>query len=133
MLPPLKKVMLIEDEKDIRTIAKISLEELGHFTVKFCDSGQEALREVVTFLPDLILLDVMMPEMDGVETFKALRLIPKVKEIPIIFMTAKVQASEITYYRELGAIDVVAKPFDPIQLPEVLREAWSSYHEQRSK
>src|SRR5437868_4642739 len=94
----LTKILLVEDEEDIRTIASISLEDIGHFTVKYCASGMEALEVAEIFAPDLILLDVMMPGMDGIETMKRLRLLPSLKETPVIFLTAKVQASEISKY-----------------------------------
>lgn len=120
----LNKILLVEDEEDIRTIARIALEKIGKFTVSYCVSGSEALEKVPDFLPDLILLDVMMPGLDGIATFKALRQIPELKETPIIFMTAKVQASEIADYFKLGALDVITKPFSPITLADNLRTIW---------
>lgn len=123
----LQTILYVEDEPDIQAIAKISLEDLGHFTVKFCSSGQEALDAVATFNPDLILLDVMMPGMDGPTTLKNLRADPNLINVPVIFMTAKVQANEIDQYLKMGAIDVIPKPFDPMTLPEKLNAIWSKY------
>lgn|SRR3990167_9774818 len=120
----LNKILLAEDEADIRTIAKIALEDIGKFTVSYCVSGNDALKKAKDFLPDLILLDVMMPGLDGVATFKAFRQLPEFKETPIIFMTAKVQASEIAYYLQLGAADVISKPFNPVTLADNLRTTW---------
>src|SRR3990167_6175932 len=117
----LNKILLIEDEADIRTIAKMALEDIGNFTVYYCDSGNEAIKKAPDFLPDLILLDVMMPGLDGIATFKALRQLPELKETPIIFMTAKVQATEIADYLKLVALDVISKPFDPITLANKLK------------
>ena len=90
-----KKIMLVEDEDDIRAIAKISLEKIGHFSVKYCASGKEALEIVEDFKPDLIILDRLMPEMDGVETLKALKEIPVANKIPIVFMTAKTDEEDL--------------------------------------
>src|SRR3990167_9178289 len=120
----LNKILLVEDEAGIRKIAKIALENIGKFTVAYCVSGSEALRIAPDFLPDLILLDVMMPGLDGVATFKAFRQLPEFKETPIIFMTAKVQASEVAYYLQLGAADVISKPFNPVTLADNLRTTW---------
>ena len=123
----LNKILLVEDEKDIQTIAQISLEEIGKFTVKYCSSGKEALGVAETFVPDLILLDMMMPGMDGIATLQALRQNPATKNIPVIFMTAKVQTNEVDKYRQLGALDVIAKPFDPMALADNLRKIWSQH------
>lgn len=120
----INKIMLVEDEDDIRIVAKYSLEKIGHFTVKYCTSGKEAIESAVAFSPDLILLDSMMPEMDGIMTFKALRELPTIKNVPIIFMTAKVQNHEIDQYMSIGAIGVIAKPFDPTELPDLINKIW---------
>lgn len=125
----LNKILLVEDEEDIRTIAQIALEEIGKFTVQYCGSGKEALERVETFKPDLILLDVMMPGMDGLTVLQKLRKKPDFVHIPVVFMTAKVQANEITQYRVLGAADVITKPFDPLTLAQTLREIWKKQHE----
>lgn len=123
---PLKKVMYIEDEPDIQAIAKLALETVGGLQVKICSSGKEALGSVEDYQPDLILLDVMMPNMDGVNTLKALRSRADTMNIPVVFMTAKVQPQEIAEYKALGAIDVIHKPFDPMSLASTLREIWSN-------
>ena len=121
---PLRRIMYVDDEPDVRKVAKISLELVGGFTLCLCGSGKEALGEAESFEPDLIVLDVMMPEMDGPTTLAALREIEAVSSTPVIFMTAKAQSAEIARYRELGAIDVFTKPFQPMQLPARLRELW---------
>ena len=121
---PLKKIMLVEDEPDIQTIVKMALEAKG-FILEVCSSGSEALQKVSRFSPDLILLDMMMPEMDGITTLKELRKIPRSSNIPVIFLTAKVQKKEIEQYKKLGAIDVITKPFDPMALGSVLQEIWN--------
>lgn len=117
-----KKILYAEDEPDIQTIARIALENIGGYNVKICNSGFEALEAVSTFKPDCILLDVMMPGMDGPTTLNALRQIPGCEAIPVIFMTAKIQSFEVAQYKALGALDVISKPFDPIELPSVVQQ-----------
>jgi two-component system, OmpR family, response regulator len=120
---PLNHILYIEDNTDIQAIAQIALEVVGGFTLHTCSSGNQALDAVASgFTPDLILLDVMMPEMDGPTTYRHLRKNRQTMTTPVIFMTAKVQESEIAYYKELGAIGVIAKPFDPMQLAVQVRQ-----------
>jgi CheY-like chemotaxis protein len=125
---PLQKILLVEDEPDIRTVAQLSLQAIGGFQVELCSSGQEALAKAPTFLPDLILLDVMMPGMDGPTTFQELKKLPALAGTPICFMTAKVQPQEVAQYRAMGALDVVPKPFDPMTLPGLIRGIWDRRH-----
>ena len=125
MRKSLTRVMMVEDEADIQAIARLSLEVLGQFTVDVCNTGPEALQRAAEFQPDLILLDVMMPLMDGPATLRALRAQPETAAIPVIFMTAKVQFHEIAQYTALGAIGVIHKPFDPMTLPTQIREIWN--------
>lgn len=122
----LEKILYIEDEADIQTIARLALESIGGFVVETCSSGREGLDCVASFAPDLILLDVMMPDMDGPATLRALRQLPGLAAAPVVFMTAKVQPQELAGYRALGALDVIAKPFDPMTLAEQVREIWAS-------
>lgn len=116
----LQRILLVEDEPDIRIITKMALETIGGFTVCACSSGAEAVKEATAFPADLILLDAMMPGMDGIATCKALRQTPLTRSIPIVFLTAKAQPHEIAAYKELGAVDVISKPFDPMRLSETL-------------
>ena len=124
MAKELKRILYVEDEDSIRTIAVTVLEAVGGFTVIACASGTQALEEAPGAAADLILLDVMMPGMDGPATLQALRALPQTAQTPAIFMTAKVQASEIQQYKSLGAIDVIAKPFDPMTLSAQIGEIW---------
>lgn len=124
---PLTRILMVEDEPDIRAIAKLALEAIGKFTVRLCASGKEALETAQQFTPDLILLDVMMPGMDGPATLQALRTIPALDDTPVIFMTAKVQAHEVLHYKTLGAIDVIPKPFDPMAISTTLNEIWNRH------
>ncbi len=128
MTRPLTRILMVEDDPDIRAIAHLSLTAVGGFTVGLCASGEEALAQAEAFAPDLILLDVMMPGLDGPATLAALRRIPALASTPALFMTAKVQPQEVAQYRELGALDVVAKPFDPMALPGQLRALWERCH-----
>ena len=125
----LSRVMYVEDEPDIRAIAKLALEAVGGFTVELCSSGQEALERAPTFKPDLILLDVMMPGMDGPTTMEALRKQSDTASLPIAFMTAKVQSTEVQRYTDMGAIGVIAKPFDPMQLANTVKRLWAEHHD----
>jgi two-component system, OmpR family, response regulator len=127
-VPKLERILLTEDEPDIQLIAKFALEHIGKFTVELCSSGSEALAKVDAFQPDLIVLDVMMPGMDGPTTFKALRNLPQSATTPIIFMTAKVQPQEIAEYKALGAIEVINKPFDAMKLSARILSIWEKYH-----
>jgi len=123
----LKKILHVEDELDIQEIAKMSLEGVGGFEVMQCVSGEDALSVAPGYDPDLILLDVMMPGMDGEETFKRLSEFEGFEKKPVIFMTAKAAKNNIQALIELGAADVITKPFDPILLPESVREIWKRW------
>lgn len=121
-----KRILYVEDETDIRVIAEIALEVVGGFSVVSCASGQEALDAAERARPDLLLLDVMMPGMDGMSTLEALRAHPTTARTPVIFMTAKVQAAEVAHYKAAGALDVISKPFDPMGLPTRIRQIWAA-------
>jgi two-component system OmpR family response regulator len=123
----LKQILYAEDESDIREIAKIALEDIGGFNVKYCANGNEVIQMAKHFKPDLLLLDVMMPEMDGPMTLQEVRKLSGFETIPVVFMTAKIQANEIVQYKSMGAIDVISKPFDPMKLSDTLRDIWTKY------
>ncbi len=120
----LVRVMHIEDDPSIQEVVRMALEIVGGMTVKSCASGAEGLTEVEAFMPQLILLDVMMPGMDGPQTLARLRDLPALADVPVVFMTAKVQPPEISEYRQMGAADVIVKPFDPMSLPDQIRAIW---------
>ena len=124
MAETLNRILYVEDEPDIQTVARLSLETLGGFTLEVCSSGEEALARAPLFRPELILLDVMMPGMDGPTTLKRLREIPEVAGVPVVFMTAKAQPQEIQHFKDLGALGVITKPFDPMTLPSDVRALW---------
>lgn len=116
-----QRILYVEDEADIRVIAEIALEVVGGFTLVSCASGPEAVAAASRAKPDLLLLDMMMPGMDGLTTLAALRAIPETAHTPVIFMTAKVQSSEIANFKAAGALDVISKPFDPMALAQQIR------------
>ena len=120
-----QRILLVDDECDIRTVASLSLKSLGGFTVESVSSGDEAIAKVNHFKPELILMDVMMPGKDGPTTMQELRGIESYEKVPVIFMTARVQKTEILEYLNLGAAGVISKPFDPILLSEKIRQIWS--------
>ncbi len=128
MVDQLTRILYVEDEPDIQMVARLALETLGGFTVAICSSGNEALERAPEFQPQLILLDVMMPEMDGPTTLGKLRGLSQFASTPVIFMTAKVQPGEVAGYKEIGAVDVIPKPFDPMTLSSQVQAIWARCH-----
>lgn len=120
----LKKILLVEDDEDIRNIAKMALEMTGDLEVTSCSSGIEAVRNASDIYVDLIIMDVMMPEMDGPASLLKLRQYQQLRDTPCIFMTARTQKSEIKAYMGLAIIAVISKPFDPMTLADEVRMAW---------
>lgn len=118
---PLQRILLIDDEEDIRTIAELSLTAVGGWEVSQASNGQEGIARALADRPDLILLDVMMPGMDGPAVFDQIRKIEALGDVPVIFMTAKAQKREVESYKALGAVGVIVKPFDPMTLPDSIR------------
>lgn len=129
---PLTKILFVDDDPDILSIAKYCLESLSNTTVKYVTSGEAAVKEALVFLPDLILLDVMMPKMDGMATVSTLRLIPSLTHAPIVFITAKVQSEELEHYLNLGILDVIIKPFDPLTLATTILNIWDKYQDKQT-
>ncbi|GGF35510.1 response regulator [Aliidongia dinghuensis] len=125
MTEPLKRILLVEDDPDVQTIASMALIDIGEFDLTVCSSGREALDRIGHIQPQLVLLDVMMPDMDGPTTLEALRRLPLTPQPPVVFMTAKVQPQEQRRYLDLGAVDVIAKPFDPVTLADQLHAVWA--------
>ena len=115
------RILYVDDEDDIREVALLSLELDAGLEVTVCASGQEALDFAPLLVPDLILLDVMMPRMDGMETLARLRADARTEHIPVIFVTARTQAAEQANLIALGAMAVIAKPFEPMTLSSVVR------------
>jgi len=116
------KVLIVDDEDDIRRIAGLSLSVVGGMQVCEASSGAAAVESARREAPDVILLDMMMPGMDGAATYRALREQPETAATPIVFLTAKTVSSEEASVRALGARGVLVKPFDPMTLPRLVRE-----------
>lgn len=125
----LKKILYAEDEPDIRTIVEISISSTSDCEILFVENGKELLEKVEDINPDLIMLDVMMPEMDGPTALLELRKNPKTKDIPVIFMTAKAQIHELKSLEKMGILGILTKPFDPIELFPSIQKIWNESHE----
>jgi len=115
------KILIIDDEDDIRAISRLALGRVGGMDVVDAASGKTGVERAIAEAPDAILLDVMMPDMDGPETFGVLKAEPRTAHIPVIFLTAKAMASEVERLRSLGAAGVLTKPFDPMSLAANVR------------
>lgn len=128
MADKLTRVLYVEDEPDIQKVARLAMEVLGGFAVEICSSGDEALQRAPAFQPQMILLDVMMPGMDGPTTLGKLRELPQFTSTPVIFITAKAQPGEVAGYKKLGAADVIPKPFNPMTLASQIQAIWEQCH-----
>jgi len=120
---PHKKILVIDDESDIREVARLSIELTEGWAVLSANGGASGIALALAMAPDAILLDVMMPEMDGPSTLRALREQPATKSIPVVFLTAKVQLAEREKFMQLGVRGIIAKPFDPLSLGQQIRDA----------
>lgn len=120
----LKRVMCVEDDADIRMILEFSLKSVGGYDVLACAGGRAAIEQVAAFRPDLVLLDVMMPDLTGPETLAALRELPVMRGVPVVFITAKAMPEEVEKLLAHGATGVIVKPFDPVELPRQIRIYW---------
>ena len=118
----IKKILLIDDDPDVRRIGSMSLRKLGGFEVLLAASGAEGLVMAEQLLPDLILLDFIMPGLDGMVTIAELKKSPMAKGIPVIFLTGAQEPSPPEKFREVGAIGIICKPIDPLRLPTQARE-----------
>lgn len=123
-----KRILVIDDEEDIREVAQLSLEMVGGWEVVTAGSGSEGIALAKIEQPDAILLDVMMPDMDGPATFTQMQLYLETQQIPVIFLTAKVQATDRHRFAELGVAGIIAKPFDPMNLANQVAKVlgWST-------
>jgi CheY-like chemotaxis protein len=117
------RILIIDDEDDIREVAALSLETVAGWEVVTANSGAQGLERAIKEQPDAILLDVMMPEMDGPTTFRALRKNPATARIPVLLLTAKVQASDQRRFADLGVDAILFKPFDPLTLATQIAKA----------
>lgn len=126
MTPTLDRILLVDDDDDVRSVARLALETLGAFTVHACASGAEALAEGPGFAPQLVLLDGWMPDLDGLGTLAALRADPVLAGVPVVFLTADGAPGRADAYRAAGAVAVLVKPFEPFALPVQVREIWEA-------
>jgi DNA-binding response OmpR family regulator len=127
--PALKHVLYVDDDADIREIVHMSLSLDGELAVHVSDGGERALTQMRAERPDLVMLDVMMPGMDGPSVLARMRADADLAHIPVIFMTAKTNPAEVTRFRDLSAIGVIAKAFDPMALGSQVRALGRSHHE----
>ncbi|MEO7496772.1 MAG: response regulator [Massilia sp.] len=120
----IKTVLYVEDDLHVRTTAKLVLEVIGKVEVRDCGSGREALLAAHNFQPDLILLDLMMPELDGLATLEMLRRLPHLADTPVVFVTSHAETEDVDRYIDVGALGVIAKPLIPLRLCDQLRTLW---------
>jgi len=124
----LRKILHAEDDPDIREIAKISLEMIGEFELLQCNDGFEAIKKAEFFAPDMLLMDVMMPGLDGPDAVEKLRRNTAFEKTPVVFVTAKATKDEVGLLEERFSAKVITKPFDPVSLPEQLRDLWMEFN-----
>lgn len=133
MAKALKTIMCVDDEEDILEVASMSLELLGDYTVWRCNSGVQALADVARAEPDLILMDVMMPELDGPGAMKRIHAMPGLERLPVVFMTAHVQPEQQRALIDLGAVSCISKPFDPTALAGTVESIWAGIQAERAR
>lgn len=121
---PLQRVCYVEDDEDIRKIVRMSLERIGKLTVEVIGDPMVAIDAMKTFKPELVMLDWMMPGMDGPTLYRKMQEVPEVREVPVVFITAKASEKELSELRALGAAGTISKPFSPKDLPAQLRDIW---------
>lgn len=125
----LKRILHIEDVPSIQIVTRIALERIGGFEVLSCASAQAALDEVRAFAPDLILLDVMLPQMDGIELLRQLAGLVDLQQTPVVLLTGHLERERLAELQQMGVREVLRKPFDPLQLTAQLRAIWEAEHE----
>lgn len=124
----LEKVLHVEDDESIRMIVEMALVDLSGYTLVSCESGFDALAQALHFEPDLVLLDAMMPGMDGLQTLIELRKLPGYVKVPVVFMTARIQQAEKQQYIDAGAAAVIEKPFEATQLGDQLEAIYQRFN-----
>lgn len=123
---PLERVCYVEDDEDIQRIVRMSLERVGKMTVEIIGDPMVAVDAIIGFKPDLVMLDWMMPGMDGPTLFRKLKEDPQTRDLPVVFITAKATPAELEELRSLGALGAISKPFAPKDLPDQLRALWNT-------
>jgi len=123
---PLVRICYVEDDEDIQKIVRITLERIGKMTVEVVGDPLQAIETIKRFKPELVLLDWMMPGMDGPTLYRKMKEVPEVRDLPVVFITAKASPKELDELRALGAAGTISKPFTPRDLPEQLRAIWKN-------
>jgi len=123
---PLNRVCYVEDDEDIQRIVRMSLERVGKMTVEVVGDPLVAVERMITFKPELVLLDWMMPGMDGPALFRKMRESEATRDLPVVFITAKASQRDLDELRAMGAAGTISKPFSPKDLPEQLRAIWKA-------
>ena len=121
---PLTRICYVEDDEDIQRIVRMSLERVGKMTVEVIGDPTSAIERMIAFKPELVMLDWMMPVMDGPTLFRKMREVPETRDLPVVFITAKASQRELDELRTLGAVGTISKPFSPKDLPDQLRAIW---------
>ena len=121
---PLNRVCYVEDDEDIQRIVRLSLEKIGKMTVEVVGDPMVAIERIIAFKPDMVMLDWMMPGMDGPALYRKMLETPEVKSLPVVFITAKASERELNELRTMGALGTISKPFSPKDLPGQLRALW---------
>ena len=122
---PLNRVCYVEDDEDIQRIVRMSLERVGKMTVEVVTDPTKAIDAMKVFKPDLVMLDWMMPAIDGPTLFRQMKARPETSSLPVVFITAKAAQRDLDELTSLGAAGTISKPFSPKDLPEQLRAIWS--------
>lgn len=122
---PLERICYVEDDEDIQRIVRMSLERIGKMTVEIVSDPTAAMEAMQAFKPDLVMLDWMMPGMDGPALFREMKLRPETSSLPVVFITAKASTRDMEELMDLGAAGAISKPFSPKDLPEQLRAIWA--------
>jgi DNA-binding response OmpR family regulator len=120
----LQRILLADDEPDILEISRIALETVGGFEVLVCSSGRALLEQLAEFEPDLIIVDVLMPDVTGPDVLREVRRRPELNSVPVVFLTGVIQEEELEELRESGVADVILKPFDPMTLADRINGIW---------
>ena len=123
---PLKRICYVEDDEDVQRIVRTALERIGKMTVAVVTDPTEAIATMAEFRPDLVMLDWMMPVMDGPTLFRQMKLRPETKALPVVFITARASQADLDDLKQLGAAGTISKPFSPKDLPEQLRAIWAA-------
>lgn len=122
----LQRILLADDEPDILEIARIALETVGGYEVSVCGSGEELLARIPEFDPDLVVVDVLMPDMTGLEVLERLREVPGYQSVPVVFLTGIIQEEELDALRQSGPAAIITKPFDPMTLADHIDSVWET-------